>query len=90
MVSEHLSMPMDHSMMAMSEGMQHSPDQKHHHMTPAMMQVERSHFWFMIVGLCIAVFKLWSDSQFWRKAFVPYLWPSATIVLGVLLTMYHE
>jgi len=55
-----------------------------------MMLVEREHFWFMIVGFGIALFKFISDGDFWRRSFVPYLWPSTMVLLGVLLTIYHE
>lgn len=65
-------------------------EQHHHHMTPAMLVVEREHFWFMLVGLSVALFKLISDSDVWRRNFVPHLWPSAIILLGVLLALYHE
>jgi cell division protein FtsW (lipid II flippase) len=62
----------------------------HHQMTPAMLLVEREHFWFMIVGFAIALFKFISDGDFWRRRFVPYLWPSGMVLLGILLTLYHE
>jgi hypothetical protein len=95
---DHGGMPMDHS------GMDHSsmrtgddPDltntpssSHHHHMTPSMMLVEREHFWFMIVGLGVALFKLISDGKFWRGRFVPYAWPSGMVLLGVLLVFYQE
>jgi hypothetical protein len=38
-----------------------------------MLRVEREHFWFMIVGLGVALFKLVSDGEFWRRRFVPYV-----------------
>jgi hypothetical protein len=94
----HGGMPMDHS------GMDHSfmrtgddaalanipSPGHHHHMTPSMMLVEREHFWFMIVGLGVALFKLISDGKFWRGRFVPYAWPSGMVLLGVLLVFYRE
>jgi hypothetical protein len=62
----------------------------HHHMTPSMLLVEREHFWFMIVGLGVALFKLISDGEFWRRRFIPYAWPSCMVLLGVLLVLYRE
>ena len=67
---------------------------EHHHlMTPAMMMVSREHFWFMIVGLAVALFKFISDADLWHGRLVrsaAYLWPSAIVGLGVLLTLYRE
>jgi len=62
----------------------------HHHMTPSMLLVEREHFWFMIVGLGVALFKLVSDGELWRRRFVPYVWPGGMMLLGVLLVLYRE
>jgi hypothetical protein len=80
-------MSMDGDAMSMPESavMDH-----HHHMTPSMLIVQREHLWFMIVGLGIAVFKFLSDLDFRNRRFILYFWPSATIVLGVLLTLYRE
>jgi hypothetical protein len=90
-------MPMDHS------GMDHpsmpmgndppssdTPSPGHHHMTPSMLLVEREHFWFMIVGLGVALLKLMSDAKFWRGRLIPYCWPSGMVLLGVLLLLYRE
>ena len=103
MVMDHGAMPMDHSGMdhssmdhtSMRTGDDPAPPNTpspshHHHMTPSMMLVEREHFWFMIVGLSVALFKLISDGKFWRERFVPYAWPSGMILLGVLLVFYQE
>jgi hypothetical protein len=99
---DHLQMSMDHSTMTMDHSATNmaaepghndvSPSEKTHahHMTPAMLLVEREHFWFMIVGIAIAAFKLISDADLARRGAALYLWPSATILLGVLLTLYHE
>jgi hypothetical protein len=95
---DHGGMPMDHS------GMDHSsmqtgddpvlpstPSSSHHHqMTPSMMLVEREHFWFMIIGLGVALFKFISDGKFWRERFAQYAWPSGIMLLGVLLVFYQE
>ena len=62
----------------------------HHHMTPSMLLVEREHFWFVIVGLGVALFKLASDGQFWRRRFVAYVWPGGMMLLGLLLVFYRE
>lgn len=84
---------MDHSMMDHSmvdhAAMNHADHHHAHHMTASMLRVQREHFWFMIVGLAIALFKFLSDAIS-HKSFVSYLWPSAIVVLGVLLTLYHE
>jgi hypothetical protein len=89
---------MDHSDMghaAMRTGEDPTPtntpsSSHHHHMTPSMMMVEREHFWFMIIGLGVGLFKLISDGKFWRGRFVPYAWPSGMVLLGVLLVFYRE
>lgn len=62
----------------------------HHHMTPSMLLVEHEHFWFMIVGVGVALFKLVSDGEFWRRRFVLYVWPSGMMLLGALLVLYRE
>jgi len=67
-----------------------TPSGHHHQMTPSMLLVEREHFWFMIVGLGVAVFKLVSDGELWRRRFVPYVWPGGMMLLGVLLVLYRE
>ena len=89
---------MDHSDMghaAMRTGEDPTPtntpsSSHHHHMTPSMMMVEREHFWFMIIGLGVGLFKLISDGKFWRGRFVPYAWPSGMVLLGVMLVFYRE
>jgi hypothetical protein len=55
-----------------------------------MLLVEREHFWFVIVGLGVALFKLVSDGQFWRRRFVAYVWPGGMMLLGLLLVFYRE
>ena len=68
-----------------------TPSLEHqHHMTPSMLLVAREHFWFMIVGLGVALFKLISDGKFLRGRLVPYAWPSGMVLLGVLLILYRE
>jgi hypothetical protein len=67
-----------------------SADHHHHKMTPSMLLVEREHFWFMIVGLGVALFKLVSDGEIWRRRFLPYVWPAGMMLLGVLLVLYRE
>ena len=94
----HSGMPMDHTGMdhsSMPMGNNPAPNNTsspghHHHMTPSMLLVEREHFWFMIVGLGVALFKLISDGEFWRGRFIPYAWPSGMVLLGVLLVLYQE
>ena len=55
-----------------------------------MRVVQREHFWFMVVGLGIALFKLLADADLRYPRFLPYYWPIATILLGVMLTLYRE
>jgi len=62
----------------------------HHHMTASEMMVERQHLWFVVVGVGIAFLKLLSDGNFWKRSFVPFLWPSLMGVLGLLLIVYTE
>jgi len=84
---------MDHSSMlpSIDPALTNSPSSSHHHhMTPSMLLVEREHFWFMIVGLGVALFKLISDGEFWRRRIVPYVWPSGMVLLGILLVFYRE
>jgi hypothetical protein len=98
-----MHMDMDHSSMTMEgSSVDHSPipandaavtissSGHHHHMTPSMLLVEREHFWFMIVGLGVALFKLVSDGEFWRRRFIPYVWPGGMMLLGILLVLYRE
>jgi hypothetical protein len=98
-----MHMDMDHSSMAMDDSsadhastpgndasLTNTSSGHHHHMTPSMLLVEREHFWFMIVGLGVALFKLVSDGEFWRRRFVPYVWPGGMMLLGVLLVLYRE
>jgi hypothetical protein len=68
------------------------PAEGHHHyqMDPVAMRVEREHFWFLVVGVGIALCKFVSDSSLWRRAFVPYLWPSGMVLLGILVLLYRE
>jgi hypothetical protein len=62
----------------------------HHDSSPGTLLVEREHSWFMLVGLAIALFKFVADGSLWRRRFVSYLWPATLVVLGLLLTLYHE
>ncbi len=61
-----------------------------HVMTPTMVRVQREHLWFAVVGAAVALFKFLSDARFWKVGFLPYLWPGAITVLGVLLVLYRE
>jgi len=88
---DHDMMNMDHSTMQMSDKpMQNTHGSPHSHMTPAMMRIEREHFWFMVVGIAIGLFKLLDDAKFWRSSIITQVWPALMIVLGVLLTLYRE
>jgi len=92
-VMDH-SMNMDHSSMTVNDaGMAANGSQvtNHiHHMSPSMKLVEREHFWFMVVGITIALFKFLSDAALRNRRFIPYFWPCATVLLGVLLAFYRE
>jgi hypothetical protein len=61
-----------------------------HIMTSAMLHVKAQHLWFTLIGVAIALFKFIDDGNFWRKRFVPYLWPSGILALGTLLALYTE
>jgi hypothetical protein len=61
-----------------------------HIMTSAMLHVKAEHLWFTLIGIAIALFKFIDDGSFWRKRFVPYLWPSGMLALGTLLALYTE
>ncbi len=67
-----------------------APQHGGHVMTEAMIKVQNQHFWFSLVGFAVALFKFLHDGNFWKKAYVPYLWPGFIAVLGVLLIFYAE
>jgi hypothetical protein len=92
MPMDHSGMQMDHSSMPMEQPATATPaaEHHHHHMTPSMLLVEREHFWFMVVGIALALFKLISDAGIWHRRFVPYVWPSGMMLLGILLVFYRE
>jgi len=80
---------MHHPSMA-SSGSPSAPGHSGHVMTASMLHVKEQHLWFTLVGIAVAVFKFVHDAGFWRRRFVPYLWPGATWALGILLTLYAE
>ena len=89
MPMDHSSM--DHASMLLNPAIADTPSPgHHHHMTPSMLLVEREHFWFMIVGMGVALFKFIYDGEFWRRGFIPYAWPSGMVLLGILLVFYQE
>lgn len=91
--SDEVTSNMDHSGMQMGIGMHNNddpPPMPHSHMTAAMRQIENQHFWFVIVGFAIAVFKLIDDSKRLRHPFVSQGWPTCIVVLGILLALYRE
>jgi hypothetical protein len=59
-------------------------------MTAAMLNVQREHMWFALVGFCIALCKFLYDANLLRRRFSPYLWANSMILLGVLLVLYTE
>lgn len=92
---DHKAMPMDHSQMDHSQmmgpaGNADTHSQHHHQMSASMLMVEREHFWFMIVGIGIALFKFISDGKLLRSPVVSYLWPTCMMVLGCALVVYRE
>lgn len=68
------------------------PAQHHgHQMTAAMLNVQREHMWFAVVGFCIALCKfLYDANPLLRRRFSPYPWANSMILLGVLLVLYTE
>jgi hypothetical protein len=69
----------------------HQEDHGHqHHMTASMLKVEREHMWFALIGAFVILFKVIHDNALWRSSFVPLLWPSGIVVLGMLLVFYTE
>ena len=62
----------------------------HHQMTAAMLKVEHQHQWFALIGIAVVLFKFLNDSAVWRRSFVPLLWPTCILVLGMLLVFYTE
>jgi hypothetical protein len=82
---------MGHEMPGMKSAMpaEHTA-QGGHVMTEAMIKVQNQHFWFSMAGFALALSKFLYDGGFWKKPFVPYLWPSFISILGVLLIFYAE
>ncbi len=74
------------------ETMHSMPGMHHggHVMTASMLKIQKEHFWFSIVGFGLAIFKFLSDGKFWKRAFVPFIWPVCMCVLGFLLILYTE
>jgi uncharacterized membrane protein len=70
--------------------MHHEEHSHRHPMTMSMLKVEREHEWFALIGAFVILFKIIHDSSVWRRAFVPVLWPSCIVVLGMLLVLYTE
>lgn len=66
-----------------------SPNHQHQ-MNSSMLMVKREHFWFMIVGVSIALFKLVSDGSLWRRYIFSRAWRISMVLLGVLLVLYRE
>ncbi len=73
-------------MMNSMPGMNHGD----HVMTVSMLKIRKEHFWFSIAGFGVIIFKFLADGNFWKRAFVPFLWPVCMWVLGVLLILYTE
>jgi hypothetical protein len=92
MEMDHATMAsdMDHTAMASPASGSAEASPHHHHMSPAMLLIEREHFWFMIVGLGIALFKFLADAEFLPARISAFVWPSGMVLLGILLVLYHE
>jgi hypothetical protein len=85
------SMNHSHSQSTMERAPAIFPGPSHHHtMTKSALRVEHEHFWFMIVGLGIGLFKLVSDGEFFRYRVIPYIWPACMAMLGFMLVFYRE
>jgi hypothetical protein len=65
-------------------------DHSRHVMTLEMMHVQRQHLWYTLMGISVALFKFLADGKFFRFRWLPYGWPVAMALLGVLLTGYTE
>jgi hypothetical protein len=88
---DHSAMRIDHSQMTMAVPAGNSVPASHHHvMTESMLRVEREHMWFVIVGLAIGLFKFISDGEFFRNRIVRCMWPTCTVLLGLMLVFYRE
>lgn len=90
-----MSMSMPQSLYGAAASMQmgSTDGSEHHHhggAISAKTHVEVQHLWFALVGIALAVFKWVDDGDFWPSKFTTYLWPSAMLVLGVLLVLYTE
>jgi len=62
----------------------------HHVMTAAMLKIEGQHMWFALVGFAVILFKFVDDRSKWRAPIIPFMWPGALVLLGVLLVFYTE
>jgi hypothetical protein len=62
----------------------------HHAMTPEATRIQRQHFWMMLTGIAVAIFKILADGRFFQSRVVLYLWPTFTAILGSLLILYRE
>jgi hypothetical protein len=83
--------PIDHSRMAMDTAANSGSHPVHHHaMSESMLLVEREHFWFMILGLGIALFKFISDGKWFQNRIISSIWPAGMMLLGVALAAYRE
>ena len=78
------------SMQGMSRMMPGGMERGGHTMSALMLKIKREHLWFSIVGFGVAFAKFLDDGNFWKKPFVPFLWPALISVLGVLLILYTE
>ncbi len=88
---EHGAMAMDHSGMMMGDKANDSSHSGHHHeMSASMLMVQREHFWFMVVGIGIALFKFISDSKLFHTRVIGYIWPACMLLLGCALVVYRE
>lgn len=68
-----------------------APGQPHqHHLTGPEARVQREHAWFAVVGFCVVLLKILSDSGKLRARMGRYLWANSVILLGLSLLFYTE
>jgi len=83
----HSASSPDDVIKADTEGM---PQGHHHHMTGPEAKIQLEHTWFAVVGFCVALLKLVSDSGKPSARMRKYLWANGVLLLGLLLLFYAE
>ena len=69
-----------------------APEGPHHqhHLTGPAAKIQHEHAWFAVVGFCIVLLKLLSNSGKPGAGMRKYLWANAVILLGISLLVYTE